>query len=139
MSQDSINASIEKSAGLTIAFTIYEYTQSLVVVRLFSHEPPVRLAPIILTSLQAIYPTVIVILIHSKYTALDASLGSSTAGGLSVSLLSSRQRDLTNPSTLRTATSETKIIQPETEVNVNLYEMVRIASSRGSNGQKDDV
>lgn len=32
MSQDSINASIEKSAGLTIAFTIYQYTQSLVVV-----------------------------------------------------------------------------------------------------------
>lgn len=33
MSQDSINDSIEKSAGLTIAFTIYQYLLSLVVVR----------------------------------------------------------------------------------------------------------
>ena len=79
-----------------------------------------------MSSLQGVYPTIIVILIHSKHSALDSSIGSMT--GVSSGMGFKHSTTELSRTTLHTDTSRTTRGARETEID--LFEMARTTSSR---------
>ncbi|KAI0754316.1 hypothetical protein C8Q80DRAFT_361161 [Daedaleopsis nitida] len=115
MSLQVVNDSINRSKVLPFAFTIYQFITSLIV---------------------GIYPTVIVLLVNSKYsvlqtTSVTGSSGTANSGGRYKTSHGTSQSTLPH---LHTTSSATTAPARGAATTVDLYEMARLASTDGVEG-----
>ena len=126
MSLDSVNAKIEANPRLTFALTIYEYITSLIVVSYYvsSATQPSLIFSLLLS--QGIYPTVVVILVHSSYSVLDSRAGTSARVFVSKPLTSrgASEGGVMHSNTSTAALSETGGVH---KTEINLYEMSQMS------------
>lgn len=126
-----MNAGIQKNQGLVLALTIYQFNSSLIVVRLLITEPSGYF--LISRTIQAIYPTIIVLLVNSDHSVLNSTVDHSTSG-----IPTFRRPQLTDD-TLSRYTNDTSAITDTVateDADLSVYELSRLRGKASEEGLK---
>ncbi|KAI9060793.1 hypothetical protein FKP32DRAFT_1016645 [Trametes sanguinea] len=133
----TVNASINKSAALVFASTVYSFNTSLLVARTFPSPCPYYVVRTLTYhfATQGIYPTAVVLLVHSRYMKQGSGPVDSTKG-----LKTSRTRTQTQASLIGNAAAHVKParMKPGQSTEVDLYEMASM-SDNGLTGVMEGV